>query len=370
MSSGHTFSHLQDPGLQRTGEDRQGLHSEGASFGVGYYDPSSLERLVNAEQGNLLGLVSYGSYGREPESQIASPCPRPEVNLTQLHDPPLTEVWTSTVPVTYHREGPIHASSNGQVLFGFLEQDESPGSSFDQLTYDAYGRLFRFIRTLDYSHLLRIWNYFPDINREQKGLERYKQFCVGRHRAFLERQSDFTRLLPAATAVGTRSGPVQIFFLAGKEGGIHFENPRQVSAYRYPPIHAPMSPAFARATLFPTGSGHLFFVAGTSSIVGHESQHHHDPEKQTKETLQNLGALMPHAYGKEDSPTSHHLDKALLKVYIRNPIHQAIVEEAFAFLKEKGQRPLFLQGDICRRELLVEVEGMFPSVSEKPSPSV
>jgi hypothetical protein len=72
------------------------------------------------------------------------------------------------------------------------------------------------------------------------GLERYQQFCLGRYWAFAELlphsgPSEFRRHVPAATAIGTRSGPLQVFFLAGRSPGLHART--RASAYKYPPLY-------------------------------------------------------------------------------------------------------------------------------------
>ena len=154
--------------------------------------------------------------------------------MPQFNGPPLAEVWTSTLPVTYHQAEGIHCAMNDEVLFGALQLEESPGMLLDTVTYTAYRRLLVQARALGYPHLLRVWNYFPHINRESDGLERYQRFCAGRHQALAEGLWDFPRTLPAGTAVGTMSGPLKIHFLAARQPGTHVENPRQVSAYEYP----------------------------------------------------------------------------------------------------------------------------------------
>ena len=215
-------------------------------------------------------------------------CPVVCLDLPQLNEPPLAEVWTSTLPVTYHQAEGIHFAMNDEVLFGVLQLEESPGTPLDIVTYTGYRRLLVQTQALGYPHLLRVWNYFPSINLESNGLERYQRFCVGRHQALAENLPDFQRMLPAGTAVGTTSGPLQIYFLASTQPGTPVENPRQMNAYEYPRVYGPRSPAFARATLRPSISGSHLFIAGTASVVGHASQHVGMPYQQTLETLHNL----------------------------------------------------------------------------------
>ena len=120
------------------------------------------------------------------------------------------------------------------------------------------------------------------------------------------------------------------------------ENPRQVSAYRYPREHGPASPSFSRAAL---GPDHTLFVSGTASIVGHVSRHHSDPLAQLDETLRNLQALNALPESRSD----------LLKVYVRDPVHAALIRQRL-LAWSAPQQTLLLSADICRRELLLEIE--------------
>jgi chorismate lyase/3-hydroxybenzoate synthase len=247
---------------------------------------------------------------------------------------------------------------NDQVAFGCVQLEESETQGLEAAAYSAYSRILRFTQELNYPNLLRIWNHFPAVNLEQDGLERYQWFCIGRHQAFLESLADFSRLLPAATTVGTSSGILQVHFLAGKHNGQHIENPRQVSAYHYPRIYGPRSPSFARATLEEIEARKRLFIAGTSSIVSHATQHKGDPLEQTKETLRNLEVLIKHAGIGRTIGIHDLVGEGLLKVYIRNPDDLETVQNTLDTRQTKAPCILYLKGDLCRRGLLVEIEGL------------
>ena len=99
----------------------------------------------------------------------------------------------------------------------------------------AYAALSRFVASSRHPHLLRIWNYLDGINRGGGDEERYKLFCIGpRCRAARVLRSG--EVFPAATCIGRRDGnpTLQVYWLAGRAPGVPLENPRQMSAYRYP----------------------------------------------------------------------------------------------------------------------------------------
>ena len=265
------------------------------------------------------------------------------------------EVWRSAGPVATGREGAIRYSHDGALMFGVLEWEEPDGGILHASAH-AYAALVAFWRDSDYPHLLRIWNYFDAITLGEGDSERYRQFCVGREQG----QGDVdTRALPAATAIGSRDGRrvLQVYWLAAREPGLPLENPRQVSAYRYPREYGPQSPTFARALLPPSPRVPLL-LSGTASIVGHASQHADSLRAQLDETLTNLDSLLGAA--RERAPTlSPHLDgTSRLKVYVRDAADaDAVAAQLEARL---GTRVpwLMLHADVCRRELLVEIEGM------------
>jgi chorismate lyase/3-hydroxybenzoate synthase len=159
---------------------------------------------------------------------------------------------------------------------------------------------------------------------------------------------------PAATAIGHQhaTGRLQVFWLAARIEGTAVENPRQVSAYRYPRVHGPVSPSFARATL--AGDGALL-ISGTASIVGHSSVHDNDIVAQLDETVRNLSALQSLAL--PQAPTM----RTLLKAYVRHAADAETVARRLRTILPPelvAQEVIYLAADICRRELLLEIEGI------------
>jgi chorismate lyase / 3-hydroxybenzoate synthase len=321
-----------------------------------YMEAAQLEALLKASPSNLLSIVHHGQSPPDPGDLAA--CPVVCLDLPQFNWSPLTEVWTSSLPVTYHEAEGIRFAMNDEVLFGALQSGERSGTRLDSMTYRAYRCLLGQARDLGYPYLLRVWNYFPRINSESDRRERYQRFCVGRHHALAEGLADFPRTLPAGTAVGTMSGPLEIHFLASRQAGMHIENPRQVSAYKYPRSYGPRSPSFARATLCPSVSGSHLLIAGTASVIGHVSEHIGEPHQQTLEIIRNLMALVTHTERLNRVTRGQWYEQALFKVYIRHPEHFSTIHN---ILKEQLPAPiqlLFLQGEMCRSDLLLEIEGV------------
>ena len=339
---------------------------------IAYVETARLEALLKASPSPVLGIVRHDQSPGQPNGLGAYPVVR--LDIPQFNGPPLAEVWTSTLPVTCHQADGIHCAMNDEVLFGALQLEESPRTLLDTVTYTAYRRLLVQVRALGYPHLLRVWNYFPHINRESNGLERYQRFCAGRHQALAEGLSDFPRTLPAGTAVGTMSGPLKIHFLAARLPGTHVENPRQVSAYAYPRVYGPRSPSFARASLRHSITGSHLLIAGTASVVGHVSVHIGDPYEQTLEIIHNLNTLLTHTEQLHGITRGQWYGQALFKIYIRHPEHFATVRDILKEQLPSQTQVLYLQGEMCRSELLLEIEGILGqektiAVSQTVSPT-
>ena len=132
------------------------------------------------------------------------------------------------------------------------------------------------------------------------------------------------------------------------------ENPRQVSAYDYPRQYGPAAPSFSRAMLTPDP---LLLVSGTASIVGHASVHPGDVAAQLEETLANLDSLLRHARARTGFGSAQLGPASLVKVYLRSAARCRC--RSRARLRERlGQDVpfLILAADICRSELLLEIE--------------
>ena len=318
-----------------------------------YVETTELDSWLATRDSHPLAVIFFGG-----ASSSTVDCPSVSLQLPHLVGPAQVEVWTSTRPVSTFRKDQFSAAMNDEVVAAFLTVEEEPGTSLERTTYVAYHRLLGELREIGYPHLWRAWNYFPDINEIENGLERYRRFCIGRHQALVEALPDFPDSLPAGTAVGTVSGPLHILILAGIRQATHLGNPRQVNAYDYPQAYGPRSPSFARATIGRLdGTAHLF-VAGTASIVGHASRHPRLPEEQTRETAENLRVLLNHASSTTDADFIGSHTSACYKVYVRHPDHLHVIHRTLRDTSLFLDRVLFLQGDPCRPELLVEIEGL------------
>lgn len=222
-----------------------------------------------------------------------------------------------------------------------------------EATSRAYRRIEAELRERGTSHPVRLWNHIPGIHQPMgDGLDRYMVFNAGRYEAlsawFGGKQTFDTRVA-SASGVGHGGRDLVIHCLASDRPGRAVDNPRQVAPYRYSHKYGPLPPCFARATVIQPGDGPLVLVGGTASIVGEASVHLDDLPRQTEETLTNLAVF---------APLDRYRD---LRVYYPDPARldelRSLLEVAFPGAGSAGGIE-WVRADLCRAELLVEIEGV------------
>jgi|HubBroStandDraft_6_1064221.scaffolds.fasta_scaffold25862_5 chorismate lyase/3-hydroxybenzoate synthase len=320
---------------------------------------------------DVLALIHFNGHvngeGAQPPLPAAENIPIAEVSAPMLAGADsAAEVWRLSGPMRSGQHGRVNYRHNGRLLFAALsisEHEFSDAGSAESAhalrsaTEAGYSELFNTIESLHFPHPLRIWNFLPAINGQSEGGERYWHFNGARQDVFLGFNRCISGNVPAASAVGAHSGaPLTIYCIASASAPISLENPRQRAAWAYPSQYGPRSPTFARACI-EGDNAHTLFISGTSSIVGHETAHEGDESEQTRETLRNIRAMIA-AANERIGTQRFTLSDLHYKVYVRHPAHLASIERELRC--EIGERPqvMFLRADICRRELLVEIEAV------------
>jgi enamine deaminase RidA (YjgF/YER057c/UK114 family) len=328
----------------------------------------TLSSHLRVERLSLPASLALAVDGKAPFAALGYGTPHgvawmPTVNARVLSaNGAMADVW--------HVSRPLHVKSgttgiarwrtDGHWLLGAIDLDEATEKQgLAELAHRAYRDLFKTLDQAGTPHLQRIWNYLPQINADGGGLERYRQFNLGRQEAFLEAGRAAFEGAPAACALGIHQGALSIRFLAGQQAPLPVENPRQVSAYRYPETYGPRSPTFSRAALADIGDGNIaLFISGTASIVGHETVHHGDVLEQTRETLRNLQAVI--AAANERGTAKFSLAELDCVVYVRHPSDteavRSIIEGTLGADAPMARHAVYLEADICRSDLLVEIE--------------
>ena len=224
-----------------------------------------------------------------------------------------------------------------------------------------------------FDQVVRTWFYLGDIVGAEKERQRYEELNRAR--------SDFFRpfhfgsrhavstangaVYPASTGIGTDGrdlimGCIALATQRDDVAIVALENPRQTAASEYAPVYSPESPRFSRAMAIRIGRTDTVLVSGTASITESESRFIDDVEGQTHQTLDNIAELIS-----ADNFRRHGLsgggqttdDLAIARVYIKRREDYDRVKRICE--SRLGELPtVYAVADICREELLVEIEGV------------
>jgi chorismate lyase/3-hydroxybenzoate synthase len=305
---------------------------------------------------NILGAVNYTSQAAGP--RIGAGFPELDVHMADDENERFAEVWITEEQTSHGERDGIGYAHDGEYFFCAGLIPRMP--RYTEATRAAYVTMFELLGEFGYDSVFRMWNFVEDINGDNgEGREVYRDFCRGRAEAFEQCAVEFDQF-PAATGIGSLGGGIGFYLLACRSGGhVNIENPQQVPAYHYPRRYGPRSPRFARATHVPCGSGQIY-VSGTTSVLGHETVRAGQIEAQCRLALENIALLISRrnlaASGIDGGADL--TDLTNIKVYVRHRDDIDIVRELCAEAFAPWADIALLNVDICRADLLVEIEGI------------
>ena len=317
------------------------------------YQRGSIEQwLDQAEE-----VLAVFEFGRSPLESVDSR--HVPVALRQLDEPPLLEVWCCDGPIKTGTWDRLRFAQGEQLTMGHIALDIQQTGDMRESSRMAYEILQTYLQQSPHQWPLKIWNYIPGINEGFGDDERYRQFCLGRADAVLIDPGDRPPL-PAATAIGTHAeeSALQVYFLAAALPGMDVENPRQVSAWRYPRQYGPRSPLFSRGTILRLNGSQQFLISGTASVVGHQTHHENQVANQLSESLRNVDSLLQEGHRLMGDSSIHSEDRGIFKVYIRNPEDLELIRRTMDAEAPPKIPRIYLEGDICRENLLTEIDGL------------
>ena len=249
-------------------------------------------------------------------------------------------------------------------------------------TLDAYDDAtngFEQLRTLlncddiSFDRVIRTWLYCGGITDREGVASNYQG--INRARADFYRDINFLnngmknlqrkRIYPASTGIGVGAPGVMLGAIALSTDReditiVPLENPRQTPACDYSSHYSPVSPEFSRAMAISCDSHVTIFISGTASIIASETRHAGDAAAQTHETLDNIAELIC-----EENLRRHGLPGlgaslnalAMARVYVKRREDYATVQD-ICHRRLHAIPIIYAQADICRPELLVEIEGI------------
>lgn len=222
---------------------------------------------------------------------------------------------------------------------------------------------------MSFDHIVRQWNYIGNILEIKNGFQNYQVFNEVRSEYYKKYRT--IHGYPAATGIGMKLGGVSIDFCAVMANEAvtvkPIENPDQVNAYEYgqqvlkgkgKAVKNP--PQFERALLLNGKFKSTLFISGTASILGQDTIGIDDVEKQTRVTIENINKLTDQKrIGRKITNTDTEWGKLILfRVYVKN---QHDFSKVMMICKEMLPEvpAIFIESDICRDNLLVEIEAEF-----------
>jgi enamine deaminase RidA (YjgF/YER057c/UK114 family) len=250
----------------------------------------------------------------------------------------------------------------------------SSESAYDE-ALDVLGQLRSLLESAggSFEQVIRTWLYQGGIVAEEGPRQRYRELNRGRDDFYkdlsfldgLSRRNRGRSAYPASTGIGMQGhGLIASATAVASERddvlALPLENPRQTSAYDYAAVYSPSAPKFSRAMALVCGTQATIFISGTASITNSETRHVDDAVAQAEETLDNINSLVCeenlYRHGLPGFGTSLE-GLALARVYIKRPEDYPRVKAVCR--KRLGDLPtVFVVADVCRPELLVEIEGV------------
>lgn len=214
------------------------------------------------------------------------------------------------------------------------------------------------------SDIVRQWNYIPnilDVNEVSgKTLQNYQVFNEIRQKYYS--MDKFCEGYPSATGIGTKSGNFNLDFFAVQHSEsvqkYGLSNPKQQDAYKYDQDYlvgdavndqTKKTPLFERAKLLKTIDDTTVFISGTASIIGQESVGQGDVCRQTEITINNIHELIP-------TSLKHSIRYSYMRAYIKKSEDFEAVR-SICHASFPNVNVSYLQADVCRGDLLVEIEG-------------
>ena len=325
------------------------------------------------EYHHLLGEVKsaiYASVGKK-------------VPVTLIPQRLLPESGLAVMIYTLEGDASFRLKEENGVCYGIMESIEEkllfvegiPASDFTESVHkqseEVLSKLDALLSAYDFevSDIVRQWNYIGNIVSYKDGKQNYQEFNDARSLYYAK--GDWHNGYPAATGIGSTDGIIVggIAFKKRRGEGVYpIDNPLQVAAHIYSKKvlidnaadAIKSTPKFERAKLIESANGVCCFVSGTAAIRGEESVDPNSASMQTIKTIENIEHLVSKDNLVRFGCKPYDLRYAFFHIFIKNEKDydevRAIVEKAYPQVPA-----LYSLADVCRSELLVEIEGILIS---------
>lgn len=251
-----------------------------------------------------------------------------------------------------------------EILSGGLHTTLSQG--IDAQAETIFARMSEILRAegVEINDIVRQWNYIERITHMDANGQHYQLFNDARSSFY--NQCQWSNGYPAATGIGAQAGGVVVVFDAIKSSeqcSTPIDNPLQISAHAYSQqvlinsidTHK-TTPKFERARHI-DGNEPIIHISGTAAIRG-EASCEQDIIGQTALTMENIDFLTSvENQGANGVKQPCEMEYATSRIYIK---HRNNLQQVSEWMAEHYPTTpaLYLWADICRDELLIEIEGV------------
>jgi len=271
-------------------------------------------------------------------------------------------IWKGQTLRDENSQAVLFGRDGNEILVGHIQSNIYEGCRKNSETvFESLEKLLM-NKGFELNHIIRQWNYIENILALDYSKQRYQEFNDVRS-SFYKNLFSSTGY-PAATGIGMNCGGVIVEFVAVKSTdavNLPVNNPEQVAAYGYSNdvlvgSNHKTTPKFERARYLDLYGKKQLMISGTASIRGEKTVGAGNPEEQTHVTIQNMQRLYCADVLKSAAGAVLHPVYGHARIYIRNRNDYKIVKKTFR--SYYGNLPVvYLVADICRKDLLVEIEG-------------
>lgn len=258
----------------------------------------------------------------------------------------------------------LFKNEEAEILIGNVQANSNHGCKLN--SEKAFSELIDVFTEAKFpiNSIVRQWNYIENILGFDGDKQRYQEFNDVRSGVY---GNTFNKKgYPAATGIGMNQGGVLIEFLAIKSHKLitkPINNPGQIAAHHYSEevligdeCILKTTPKFERARFLEIFGRKLIFISGTASIIGEKTVGVDDATIQTEVTIQNIKKLYSSEILEELDCENTYPKYSHARVYIKNRKDYSAIRKTVK--SHFGNLPVvYIIADICRKDLLVEIEG-------------
>ena len=213
--------------------------------------------------------------------------------------------------------------------------------------------------------IIRQWNYIEGILQYDGPHQHYQIFNEIRAKFYGDHFKE--KGYPAGTGIGIKRGGIIVEYIAVSDSEtktIPINNPRQVPAYQYSQDvlkgqsinKVKATPKFERGRYLSVLDKEILFVSGTAAISGEQVIYPDNSSLQTLYTIDTIDELISKNNLNKKGIRAGKSSFDYLRIYMKDRNDFLRIWEVCQ--KRYGDVPcVWIQADICRNELLVEIEG-------------